>query len=323
MFEKDSPFQKFERIDERSGRGPGIIDMKGGDVVMVSALKALHAAGALEAMNLAVVLTGDEEDSGRPLSLRGEALVSAAEGAQVAIGFENGPGDPKLAVTARRGTTGWQVNVTGTPAHSSQIFREDVGYGAVFEVARIINAFREQMAGEAHLTFNPGVLLGGTTAEFDPVQMRGSAFGKTNVVAEHAVVAGDLRALSAEQFRKARETMEKIVAASLPHTHATITFDEGYPPMAPTTGNARLLAMYDQVSRDLGFGAVTAVSPDRAGAADVSFVAGKIDTIIDGVGLMGRNDHTADETADLTTLPSQTKRMAVLLHRIQQARGVK
>jgi glutamate carboxypeptidase len=167
------------------------------------------------------------------------------------------------------------------------------------------------------------VLLGGTTVEFDPVQLRGSAFGKTNVVAEHAVVSGDLRALSTDQFRKARETMEGIVAASLPHTRASITFDEGYPPMAPTEGNARLLAMYDQVSRDLGFGAVQAVNPDRAGAADVSFVAGRVKTIIDGVGLMGHDDHTAGETADLRTLPSQTKRMAVLLYRIQKAGGVR
>jgi glutamate carboxypeptidase len=322
VFEKDAPFQKFERIDDRTARGPGIIDMKGGDVVMISALKALHAAGTLASMNVAVFMTGDEEDSGDPLSVAREALVAAAEGAEIAIGFENGPGDPKLGVTARRGTTGWQVTVTGKPSHSSQIFREDVGYGAVFELARVINAFREQMAGEAHLTFNPGVTFGGTTVEFDPVQLRGSAFGKTNVVAEHAVASGDLRALSAEQFQKARQTMETIVAASLPHTHSTISFDEGYPPMAPTEGNARLLAMYDQASQDLGFGAVTAVSPDRAGAADVSFVAGKIKTIIDGVGLMGRDDHTARETADLATLPSQTKRMAVLLHRIQKAGGV-
>jgi glutamate carboxypeptidase len=323
VFEKDSPFQKFERIDDRTARGPGIIDMKGGDVVMISALKALHATGSLASMNVVVFLTGDEEDSGDPLSVAREALVAAAEGAEIAIGFENGPGDPKLGVTARRGTTGWQLTVTGKPSHSSQIFREDVGYGAVFELARVINAFREQMAGEAHLTFNPGVTFGGTTVEFDPVQLRGSAFGKTNVVAEHALASGDLRALSAEQFQKARQTMEAIVAASLPHTRSTISFDEGYPAMAPTEGNARLLAMYDQASRDLGFGAVTAVSPDRAGAADVSFVAGKIKTIIDGVGLMGRDDHTARETADLATLPSQTKRMAVLLHRIQKARGVK
>jgi glutamate carboxypeptidase len=316
VFEKDSPFQRFERVDDRTARGPGIIDMKGGDVVMIGALKALHSIGVLKSMNVVVVMTGDEEDSGEPLSAAREPLVAAGKKADLAIGFEDGPADPRLAVTARRGTTGWEVRVKGTPAHSSQIFRDDIGYGAVYEMARILNAFREKMAGDAHLTFNPGVLLGGTTVEFDPVQLRGSAFGKTNVVAEHAVVSGDLRALSREQFDKARKTMTEIVGTSLPHTSATIRFDEGYPPMAPTDGNAKLLAMYDQASRDLGFGSVTAVSPDRAGAADVSFVAGDVKTILDGVGLMGHDDHTAKETADLTTLPSQTKRMAVLLYRI-------
>src|SRR5262245_5853309 len=316
VFEKDSPFQRFERVDDRTARGPGIIDMKGGNVVMLGALKALQSIGALKTMNIVVVLTGDEEDSGDPLGAAREALVAAGKTADLAIGFEDGPADPKLAVTARRGTTGWEVRVTGTPAHSSQIFRDDIGYGAVYEMARILNDFREQMAGEAHLTFNPGVLLGGTSVEFDPVQLRGSAFGKTNVVAENAVASGDLRALSAEQFTNAKKKMTDIVAASLPHTSATIKFDDGYPPMAPTEGNAKLLAMYDQVSRDLGFGSVTAVSPDRAGAADVSFVAGDVKTILDGVGLMGHDDHTAKETADLTTLPSQTKRMAVLLYRV-------
>ena len=117
----------------------------------------------------------------------------------------------------------------------------------------------------------------------------------------------------------ARQTMTAIVGASLPQTSATIKFDEGYPPMAPTEGNAKLLAMYDRASRDLGFGAVTAVSPDRAGAADVSFVAADVKRILDGVGLMGHDDHTANETADLTTLPSQTTRMAVLLYRIMKS----
>ena len=316
VFEKDSPFQKFERIDERNARGPGIIDMKGGNVVMIGALRALQSIGVLKSMNVIVVMTGDEEDSGDPLTAAREALISAAKGADLAIGFEDGPADPRLAVTARRGTMGWQVRSHGTPAHSSQIFRDDIGYGAVYELARIVNAFRERLAAEAHLTFNPGVMLGGTSVDFDPVQLRGSAFGKTNVVAEHALVSGDLRALSREQFDKAKQTMTEIVAGSLPHTSSTITFDDGYPPMAPTEGNARLLAMYDQASRDLGFGTVTAVTPDRAGAADVSFVAAEVKTIIDGVGLMGHDDHTVKETADLSTLPSQTKRMAVLLYRI-------
>jgi glutamate carboxypeptidase len=322
VFEPDSPFQKFERLDGNKARGPGIIDMKGGNVIIVQALKALQAAGALQSMNVIVVMTGDEEDSGDPLPLAREALIAAAKGADVAIGFEDGPADPKLAVTARRGTTGWEVRTKGTPAHSSQIFRADIGYGAVYELARILNGFREKLAGEAHLTFNPGVILGGTSVEFDPVQLRGTAFGKTNVVAEHAVASGDLRTLSPEQLRKSMDTMKEIVSQSLAGTSATIRFDEGYPPMAPTEGNARLLAMYDQASRDIGTGPVTAVSPDRAGAADVSFAASHVKMILDGVGLMGSDDHTVKETADLSTLPSQTKRAALLLYRIATS-GVK
>ena len=161
--------------------------------------------------------------------------------------------------------------------------------------------------------------VAGTQVDFDTVKARGSAFGKDNVIAEHAIVSGDLRALSLEQFAKARRAMEAIVATSLAGTSAQITFDEGYPPLAPTEGNQRLLAMYDQASRDVGAGPVTAVDPDRAGAADVSFVAGHVPLIIDGIGLMGHTDHTVNETADLDTLPSQTKRAAVFLHRLHRS----
>jgi glutamate carboxypeptidase len=175
VFEPDSPFQKFEPIDEKTARGPGVIDMKGGDVIIVQVLKALDEAGVLKTMNVAVVMTGDEEEPGRPLSRARAALVAAAHGAEVAIGFEDGSGDPRYAVTARRSTTSWELRVKGTPAHSSQIFREDIGPGAIFEAARILNAFREKMSGEAHLTFNPGAIVGGTSISFDVPQARGTA----------------------------------------------------------------------------------------------------------------------------------------------------
>lgn len=318
VFEPDSPFQKFERIDANSAKGPGITDMKGGDVVMIQALKALHSIGALKTMNIVVVLTGDEEEGGRPLSLSRAALVKAAQGAEVAIGFEDGASNPKTAVIGRRGTTGWELRVKGKPAHSSQIFNAENGYGAIFETARILNSFREKLAGQPHLTFNPGVILGGTSVEYDGKATRGTGFGKSNVIAEHTVVTGDVRALSPEQFEAAKKTMQEIVAASLPQTSATISFDDGYPPLAPTPGNERLLALYSQASVDVGTGPVVAVDPDKAGAADVSFVAGHAGMILDGVGLMGSGGHTANETADLRTLKSMAKRMAVLLARLRR-----
>ncbi len=318
VFEPDSPFQKFERIDANSAKGPGITDMKGGDVVMIQALRALNSTGALKTMNIVAVLTGDEEEGGRPLSLSRAALVKAAQGAEVAIGFEDGASNPKTAVIGRRGTTGWELRVKGRPAHSSQIFNAENGYGAIFETARILNAFREKLALQPHLTFNPGVILGGTSVEYDGKATRGTGFGKSNVIAEHAVVTGDVRALSPEQFAAAKKTMEEIVAASLPQTSATIAFDDGYPPLAPTPGNERLLALYNRASLDVGTGPVVAVDPDKAGAADVSFVAGHAGMILDGVGLMGSGGHTANETADLRTLPSMAKRMAVLLSRLRR-----
>src|SRR5437867_2353500 len=320
VFELDSPFRTLQRINRTTARGPGVIDMKGGDVIIVSALQALDAAGLLKTMNVVVVMTGDEEDPGRPLTHARQALGAAAKNADIAIGFEDGDGDPQHAVTARRGSTSWRISVKGTPAHSSQIFREDIGAGAIFEAARILDAFREQLAGETHLTFNPGAILGGTTVEFDAAQTRGAASGKNNVIAERVEMSGDLRALSNEQFKQAKIRMRNIVGASLPHTEARITFEEGYPPLAPSDGNAQLLALYDRASRDLGFGPVTAVSPDKAGAADVSFLAEEVPMILDGIGLRGHDGHTAGETADLATLPIQTKRTAVLLYRLLRQR---
>jgi glutamate carboxypeptidase len=317
VFEPDSPFQKFQRVDQRTATGPGIIDMKGGDVIIIAALAALKKASLLDAMNIVVVMTGDEEDAGDPQAAARAALVNAAKGAQYALGFEDGPGDPKFAVTARRGTSSWKLVVKAKTGHSSQIFRPEMGYGANYELARILDGFRRRLAGEEHLTFNPSLVLGGTAVESDEVLARGSASGKTNVIAQQAVALGDLRTLSKEQLQHARDTMKAVVAeAPLAQTEATLTFDDGYPSLPPTAGNAKLLADYDRASRDVGAGPVTAVSPDRAGAADVSFIAGEVPNIIDGIGLMGHDDHSPQETADLTTLPSQTKRAAILLYRL-------
>lgn len=323
VFEPDSPFQRFQRLGSDSARGPGVIDMKGGNVVMWLALRALREAGLLDSLRVIAVFTGDEEDSGRPIELARRDLMAAADWADIAIGFENGPPDPHVAVIARRGSSSWLLRTSGKPSHSSQVFTPQVGSGAIFEMARILAAFHDSLSNDPPLTFNPGVVLGGTTVSFDAVQNRGTAFGKTNVVAESAVVAGDLRALTPEQLARAKATMLRIASRNYPQTAAQLTFDDAYPPFAPTDGNKRLLELLDRASRDAGLPPVTAVDPARAGAADISFVAGRVEMAIDGLGLKGRSDHTVEETADLRMLPVQAKRAALLMARLALQRGTR
>ena len=323
VFEPDSPFQRYEQLSDSLARGPGVCDMKGGNVIMLLALRALKDAGALGRLDVTAVLTGDEEMMGAPPESARRDLIAAADYADVAIGFEDGDGDPRHAVIARRGNTSWVLRVAGTPAHSSQIFRPDIGSGAIYEAARILTAFHDSLTVEPYLTVNPGLVVGGTTIGFRPDSSRGAAFGKNNVIAESTLVTGDLRTLSVEQRERAKEIMRRIVAASPPHAGAEITFTDGYPPLAHSDGNRRLLALYDKASRDLGTGPVTEVDPARAGAADVSFTEGRVMMAIDGIGMRGDGGHTVGETAAMKWFPWQAKRAALMLARLPAAAGAR
>jgi glutamate carboxypeptidase len=319
VFEPDHPFQRYERKGERAS-GPATADMKGGIVVGLAALQAMQEQKVLDDLRITVVLHGDEEDSGTPLKAARATLIAAAKEADIAIGLENADDDPKTAVVARRSSSRWQIKVTATSAHSSQIFTEQVGAGAINELSRILYRFYDELRGEDYLTFNPGLIAGSTQLEYVPEPLRAQASGKDNIVAPEAIASGDLRAITLQQREQTKERMRKIVAAHLPGTRSTIEFDDGYPPMAPTQGNEKLLAMYDAVSRDLGFGPVAAVDPRKAGAADISFAADHVEMALDGLGLLGGDSHTPQEFADLRTFQTQAQRLAVLLYRLEERR---
>lgn len=319
VFELSSPFQKYTMLNDSTMQGPGVADMKGGDVIIFSALQALKETGLLDHMRVKAIFMGDEEWSGGPLKLARKDLIEAATWADIALGFENGDGNPKTIVVSRRGSAKWDLKVKGTPAHSSQIFTEKVGVGAIFETARILNSFYMQLSPEEILTFNPGVIIGGTSVEYHDSLSGGSAFGKRNVVARETIVKGDLRAISPQQLEKVKSTMSEIVGNNLKGTSAEITFGiSSYPPLAPSTGNLKLLELYNIVSQDLGFGLVTAVNPRDAGAADISFTSGLVDMAVDGLGLSGADDHTVHETGDISKLSVQAKRAAVLMYRLSR-----
>lgn len=315
VFEREHPFQRWERQGDKA-IGPATADMKGGIVVALGALEAMHAQRVLDSLRITVVLHGDEEDAGTPIEAARATLVKAAEAADIAIGLENADDDPKTAIVARRSSSRWQLKVSGKSAHSSQIFTDEVGAGAIYELARILHRFYEELRGEDFLTFNPGLVAGSTQLDYSSEPLRAQTSGKDNIVAPEAVASGDLRAITLQQREQTKERMRKIVSENLPGTRASIEFDDSYPPMAPTEGNKKLLALYDEVSRDLGFGPVTAVDPRKAGAADVSFAADHVEMAIDGLGLLGGDSHTAQEFADLTTFQSQTQRLAVLMYRL-------
>ncbi|AEM69667.1 peptidase M20 [Allomuricauda ruestringensis DSM 13258] len=314
VFEEDSPFQTFEMVNDSIAHAPGGNDMKGGDVIVLYALKALSDNGLLDDAQIIVAFTGDEESTGKPLSISRKDLIDAAKRSDVALGFETSTGF-NYATVARRGSSGWAVEVEGKRAHSSGVFSENTGAGAIFEMSRILHQFYTDAKGEDLLTFNPGVLLGGTFVNYDELTSKGDAFGKTNVVAQKAVVKGGLRFISEEQKERARAKMREIIANNLPQTSASISFTDSYPAMGPTEGNRALLSTLNEVSLDLKQGEVLAYDPGKRGAADISFVANYVDGL-DGLGTMGSGAHTPQETVNLNTIEALTKRTAILIYRL-------
>lgn len=313
VYEADSPFQHFTRQGDRAV-GPGTNDMKGGNLVILYALKALAAAGTLEGTRIIVFFTGDEEAAGRPLSVSRRDLVDAAHRSDVSLEFEAAVRDSaaEYATIARRSSTGWRLETTGTTAHTSGIFSPEVGSGAIFEAARILHRFHDELR-EPYVTYSAGVIVGGSQAQLE--NDRGTAEGKTNVVPRTALVEGDLRTLYADQEQRIRDRMRAIVADHLPGTSATITFEDGYPNMAPTEGNRRLFGQLDQVTLDLGRPAMRILPPEQRGASDASFVAPYTDAL-SGLGVYGDLSHAPGEWVDLVTLPLQIKRAAILLYRL-------
>jgi len=316
VFEADDAFQSFAREGDVA-RGPGVEDMKGGNVVIVYALKALDEVGMLENLAIVVAYTGDEEKSGQPLSVSRKHLIDAGQWADVALGFESAItyDDTDWATITRRSSSSWMLEVTGRQAHSSGIFSEDAGAGAIFEAARILQGFYDEVRGEEHLTFNAGTISGGTDVDYDAQQNRGQTFGKTNVIPRRVVVHGGIRTISDEQLQRARDKMRAVVSRNLPHTSATIEFEDRYPSMSPTDGNRRLQAALSTINEALGRGPMPALDPSKRGAADISFVAPFADSMA-GLGPLGEGGHTPNESLDLTSMSLAIKRAAILIYRL-------
>ncbi len=312
VFEEDSPFQLYTKEGDMV-YGPGVDDMKGGDIIILYALKALYEVGALKNTQIIVAFSGDEEKAGSPISLSRKDMIEAAKRSDIALGFEGASG-LDYATVARRSSGSWKIETSGVRAHSAGVFGKNVGAGAIYEMARILNAFYKELP-EKNLTFNTATIVGGTAVDFDKGTNRGTTFGKTNVVPQKAIASGDIRCLTQEQIDKTVTKMKAIVAKHLPKTSAKITFDLKYPPMAPTPGNYEVLKVLDGLSQAMGQGKVAAFDPAKRGAGDISFIAKYVDGL-DGLGTMGGGSHTPQEHMELNHFKDLTKRAAILIYRL-------
>ena len=314
VFEPDMPANPFTMLNDSTATGQGVNDMKGGDVVVIMALKALEQAGLLKNTEITAYFTGDEEHAGYPREVTRGDFINRAKQADIALAFEGANGLNSVA-TGRRGASGWRLDVTGKTGHSSGVFTPNAGYGAIYEAARILNQFREELSTEKYLTFNPGIIIGGSDIEYNEATSKGGAIAKTNIISPAVTVTGDLRFLTEDQKDRARAKMKAIVSQNLTQTTAKISFVDGIPSMAPTEGNNKVLSVINSLSMDMGAGATVAGDPGSRGAGDISYVAAYVDCI-DGLGASGRGAHAPGETIHLNQLPFLIKRAALTIYRL-------
>ncbi len=313
VFEPDMAANPYRKLNDSTVTGQGVNDMKGGDVIILAAVRVLHELGLLKEATITAYFTGDEERAGLPTSVSRADFIERARQHDIALGFEGATALNTIAV-ARRGSSSWTLKTTGRQNHSSGVFSENSGYGANYEAARIINQFRTDLGAVKYLTFSPGLMAGGTELRTAPGEVHAS--GKTNIIAPSAVVYGDLRFISAKQEDSARQVMSRIATTNnLAQTSASISFENGIPAMEPTAGNYALKDKLSRLTIDMGLGATEAGDPGKRGAGDISYVAAYVDCL-DGLGASGAGAHAPGETLDLKEFPILLKRAALFIYRL-------
>jgi glutamate carboxypeptidase len=274
-------------------RGPGVLDMKGGLVVIAFALGALAEAGLLERTPVRVVSVSDEE-VGSP---EGRQLITeAAHGAKAALVFESGRiGD--LIITRRKGTGGMTAVAVGKAAHAGNLHHE--GKNAIRALARFVERAEALTDYDRGVTVNVGKIWGG--------------IGK-NTVPERAEALVDFRFIApadGEATAAALSRAASEIADGLPGTRVTVEGGTSRTPLERTDASAQLAAEYGACARAEGLGSDE--SPLLGGGSDASTTAALGLPSIDGLGPRGKGFHTVDEYIERATLIPKAATLARFL----------
>jgi glutamate carboxypeptidase len=282
------------RTDGALARGPGVLDMKGGLVVMAYALKALAATGGLDAIVPVRVVVVSDEEVGSP---EGQGVIAAAiTGSSACLVFEAGRAADAI-ITLRKGTGGMTAIAHGRAAHAGNAHED--GANALWAMARFVDGAQRLTAYDRGVTVNVGRLNGGHSK---------------NTVPDRAEAQVDLRFCTradGEQLVRALRSVADDAAASVPGTRIELQGGVARLPLERTDASARLCADYAACARAHGLGADEA--PLIGGGSDASTAAGLGIPAIDGLGPRGAGFHTKDERIELASLVPKAQALARFL----------
>jgi glutamate carboxypeptidase len=284
-------FEAWERGPERL-RGPGVLDMKGGLVVVRAALAALADAGRLAGIPLAIMSVSDEEVGSRASR---HALAALAAGAGAALVFESGRIDD-VVVTRRKGTGAFTVTARGRAAHAGNNHKD--GINAIAALARLVEVAQGLTDHAAGITVNVGTFAGGETVNTVPAQAT-CGIDVRIVAAAQGVALGDALAAAARRIEA--------------ETGATIEIAGGLhrPPLERTPASAALYQRYARhaVAAGLGGGEAGLIG----GGSDANNVSGLGVACIDGLGPRGKGFHTHDEYIEWATIVPRAQALVATL----------
>lgn len=283
-------FEGYRR-DGDLARGPGVLDMKGGLVVVAFALKALAQAGKLPALK--VVIVADEE-VGSP---EGQAIIrQAVAGAKGALVFEAGrKGD--LVITRRKGTGSVQITAHGKAAHAGNAHKD--GVNAIWALAKLVDRLQLLTDYGRGITVNVGKLTGGTSKNTVPDRAEALVDFRFETRADGEALMSALRAAADE------------CAASVPGSKIDIAGGIARLPLERTDESVALMNAYSEAARASGLSAGEAGL--IGGGSDASTTSALGIASIDGLGPRGVGFHTHDEQIEIVTLLQKAEALARFL----------
>lgn len=287
VFPEDSSFNWY-KDDGQLVKGPGVIDMKGGLVVAVSAIRALYHCGLLDTIPLTFICNSDEEIG----SLESVPLILAeAEKSFAAMVFECGGLGGEL-VTGRKGKTGYRLDVSGRAGHAAFAGRDKAS--AILELAHKTIALEKLNDPDREIVVNVGVVQGGMGP---------------NSVAEKARAEIDTRFLSEEDADRVAGEISRIAGSStIAGTGGVLLQTSSRPPMEQTEGNRELFNLVREQAGSLG---ITVAEELRSGVSDANTIATVGIPVIDGMGPIGGSDHSDREYMIRSSLPEKTRLAAL------------